>query len=114
MPVTSRKAWAAFLSVCSGELSSGLPSLSKNEHSMHSVGISANGSRKAVLNLGSTYRSLELASMKLNRLEPSTRSPHDRIVRRYSLLLMTKFRVFNLPSPPGYMKLTMRMLFSSM
>ena len=54
MPVTFLNASEALRSVCSGALASGWPSLSKNEHSIDRVGISANGSRNAVRKRGST------------------------------------------------------------
>ena len=52
--------------------------------------------------------------MKGKRLDPSTRSPHVRIASRYAALLITKLRVFSLPSPAGYMKLTILTPFSVM
>ena len=81
---------------------------------MVNVGISAKGSKNAVRKRGMTYRSLLPASIKVKRLEPSTRSPQVRIVSKYSSLLITKFNVFNLPSPAGYMKLTIRISWAEM
>ena len=76
------------------------------------MGCSANGSIKAVQKRGITYKSLLPASMKGNRLEPSTRSPHVSIASRYAASLMTKFKVFNRPSAAGYMKFTIVIPFS--
>ena len=112
IPVTSVNARHALRRVCSGELSNGSPSLLKKEQSMESVGCSANGSIKAVQKRGITYKSLLPASMKGNRLEPSTRSPHVSIASRYAASLMTKFKVFNRPSAAGYMKFTIVIPFS--
>src|SRR5574344_2417643 len=81
---------------------------------MERVGISAKGSTKAVQKRVKTYKSLLLASMNENRLDPSTLSPQVRIVSKYALLVTTKFNVFNRPSPPGYIKLIMRIPFSCM
>ena len=54
MPVTFLKASIAFRSVYSGDEANGLPSRSKNEQSMQSVGISEKGSMKAVEKRGIT------------------------------------------------------------
>ncbi len=76
---------------------------------MVTVGISAKGSRKAVLKRGNTYKSLLPAEIKGKSDEPSTLSPKVRMVSRYAKSLMTKFRVFRRPSAAGYMKLTISM-----
>jgi hypothetical protein len=77
------------------------------------VGTSENGFTNAVLKRGIAYRSLEPASIYEKILEPSTLSPDDNIVSRCFLLLIIKFRVFNLPSPPTYLKFTISIpLFS--
>jgi hypothetical protein len=103
------KAFIALVNVCSGDDSNGLPSLSKNEQSMQSVGISSKGLIKAVAKRGKTYKSLLEAAIKLKREEPSTRSPLVRIVSKYSRECNMKLRVFNLPSPAGYMKFNISM-----
>jgi len=67
-----------------------------------------------VLSRGITYRSLLPASMNGNRLEPSTRSPEERIECRLEGSSVAKFRVFSLPSAAGYMKLSIMMPFFDM